>query len=98
MAREAQKAGLLRTRLLAIQGKSLWLNVDASKGTAWVQILDANNKPIPGFRFADCTPIKTDALSALGQWKRPLAELQGTPLKLEIALENASLFAIEVSP
>ena len=61
------------------------------------KILDANNKPIPGFRFADCAPITTDALSAVVQWKRPLAELQGTPLKLEIALENASLFAIEVT-
>jgi hypothetical protein len=98
VAREAHNSGTLRTRLLAIQGNSLRLNVDASKGMARVQILDANNKPIPGFRFADCTPIATDALSALVQWKRPLAELQGTPLKLEIALENASLFAIEVTP
>jgi hypothetical protein len=98
VAHEAQKAGLLRTRLLAIQGKSLQLNVDASKGMARVQILDANHKPIPGFRLADCTPIKTDALSAVEQWKRPLAELQGTPVRLEIALENAALFAIEVTP
>jgi hypothetical protein len=98
VAREAQKDGLLRTRLLAIQGKGIRLNLDASKGKARVQILDANNKPLPGFRLADCTPIKTDATSAVVQWKRPLAELQGTPLKLEFALENASLFAIEVTP
>ena len=73
------------------------LNVDASKGTARVQLLDANNKPIPGFGFADCSPITTDVLSALVQWKRPVAELRGTPLKLEIALENSSLFAIAVT-
>ena len=97
VAREAQKASLLRTRLLTIQGKGIRLNVDASKGTARVQLLDANDKPIPGFGFADCSPITTDALSALVQWRRPLAELQGTPLKLEIALENSSLFAIEVT-
>ena len=98
VAREAQKTGTLRTRLLTIQGKGLQLNVDAKKGEARVQVLDAENMPVPGFRFADCTPISKDALSAVVQWKRPLAELQGRPLKLEIAMENASLFAIELTP
>jgi hypothetical protein len=98
VAREAQKAGLLRTRLLTIQGNGIRLNVDSSKGTARVRILDANGNPIPGFRFADCTPVTTDALSAPVQWKRQLAELQGRPLRLEVGLENSSLFAIEVTP
>ena len=98
VARESQKAGLLRTRLLTIQGKGIRLNLDASKGSARVQILDANDKPVSGFRFADSTPITTDALSAPVQWNRPFAELQGRPLKLEIALENTSIFAIEVTP
>lgn len=98
VAREAQKAGFLRTRLLTIQGNGINLNVNASKGSVRVQILDANDNPIPGCRFADCTPITTDALSAVVQWMRPFAELHGRALKFEIALENSSLFAIEVTP
>ena len=98
VAREAQKSGLLRTRLLTIQGKCLRLNVDARNGRARVRVLDAENTPVVGFGYADCTPLTNDALSTVVQWKRPLAEIQGRPLKFEIALEHASLFAIELTP
>jgi hypothetical protein len=96
VAREAENAGLLRTRLLTIAGESLRLNVDASQGTARLQILDANGQSIRGFRFEDCAPIATDSLSAPVEWKRPLAALKGKPVRLEIALRKARLFALEV--
>lgn len=90
------KEGKLQTRLLSLGGDALTLNVDASAGTARVQVLDDKGRPMRGFRFADCTPIKSDSLSATVRWQRPLAELKGKSVRLEFALQNARLFAFEV--
>jgi len=96
VARESEGNGLLRTRLLTIQGSELRLNVDAAKGEARVQILDEEGKPIRGFRHSECGPVKTDSLDASATWKRSLDELAGKPIRLEISLRNAKLFAFEV--
>jgi len=61
-----------------------------------VQILDLKNRPVSGFRFADCASVTADALEAPLNWKRPLKDLQRKPVRLEIELRNADLFAMEV--
>jgi hypothetical protein len=97
VARAADGAGLLRTRLVALEGNKLALNVDASGGAARVQILDDKEKPILGFRFEDCDPIRGDALSASVRWKRTLSGLGRQPVRLEFALRSAKLFGFEIS-
>ena len=96
VAHQAQGTGILLSRLVTIEGQSLALNVDASRGAARVQILDLKNRPVSGFRFADCASVTADALEASLNWKRPLKDLQGKPVRLEIELRNADLFAMEV--
>src|ERR1043166_978680 len=93
----ADGGGLLRTRLVALEGNKLALNVDASGGAARVQILDDKEKPILGFRFEDCDPIRGDALSASVRWKRTLSGLGRQPVRLEFALRSAKLFGFEIS-
>jgi hypothetical protein len=97
VARRAGAAGgTLRTPLVTLKGRQLTLNVDASKGEVRVQIVDADGKAIPGFAFADCRPVTEDALAAGVQWRKPLAELGGRAVRLEFALKNASLFALDL--
>jgi hypothetical protein len=79
-----------------LKGRHLTLNADAAKGEVRVQIVDAAGKAIPGFTFADCRPVSTDALAAPVQWSKALTDLGGRPVRLEFALKNASLFAFEV--
>ena len=62
VAREAGKTpGTLRTPLLTLDGSTLTLNAEARGGEVKAQVLDSAGKPMPGFTFADCTPIRSDA-------------------------------------
>jgi hypothetical protein len=96
VAREAQGAGTLRTRPLKIAGGAIALNADATGGEIRVQILDDRGNPIRGFRFADCSPIESDEVSAPLRWKRRLADLDGKAVQLEFSLRRAKLFGFEV--
>jgi hypothetical protein len=87
----------MRTPLVSLAGGQLALNADAANGQIVAQILDADGKAIPGFTFADCQPIAEDSLSAPVIWKQPLATLEGQPVRLELSLKNASLFALYVT-
>ena len=97
VAREAgDKGGTLTTQLLTLDAHELALNVDAAGGEVRVQVLDADGKPVPGFRFSDCRAITGDSLSATVKWARPLSTLRGKALRLEFSLRNARLFAFEI--
>lgn len=97
VAREAgETPGLLRTPLLTLDAQSMTLNVEAPKGEVWVQVLDEKGKPLPGFTFADCSPIRTDSTGAPVRWKQPLSRLKGKPVHLEFRLQQAALFAFNL--
>ena len=99
VARTAGEAGgTLTTPQVAIQGDKLLLNADAQKGEIRVQVCDASGKAIPGLTFADCQPVKGDALDVAVQWsKASLADVRGKTVVLEFSIKNASLFAVEVA-
>jgi hypothetical protein len=90
------REGTLSTPLLRLDGKALSLNVDAGKGRVRAQATDPQGKPIPGFAFADCKQVTGDTLAARLAWKEPLSALLGKTIRLELALERARLFALEV--
>jgi len=96
VAREAEGEGFVRTRLITIAGDAIGLNVDASRGEARVQILNEGGKPIRGFRFSDCAPVRTNSLEAPIKWRRSLAELKSKPVRLEVYLRSAKLFGFQV--
>jgi hypothetical protein len=90
------KEGSLRTPLLTLEGKALSLNVDAGQGFVRAQVVDREGKPISGFTFADGKRVDRDALAAPLEWKKPLSAVAGKPVRLELKLQRARLFAIEV--
>lgn len=94
------KDGLLRTKTIIPQAADLSLNVRTTKHTAVrVQLLDGESgQPIPGYTLDEAIPISGDHLFAQPRWRErtDLGELVGKPIRIEIALREAELFAIRV--
>jgi hypothetical protein len=63
-----------------------------------VRILDADGKPLPGFGWDDCQPIRGDSVRHAVKWSGNLASLKDTPVWLEFALRKAKLYAFELAP
>ena len=88
--------GVLRTVAFTSNGDELSLNVDASKGAVQAQVVDENGNVLKGYSYADCAAITADALDAPLQWKGKSAALKGKTVRLEFALRNARLFALNI--
>ena len=93
-----KSAGVLLTKPLKLSGQSLFLNLAAAQGSARVEILDENNKPLPGYSGADAAKITGDNVRLpvrFGSGKT-LSELAGQTVRLKIHLQRASLYAFWV--
>ena len=94
------KDGRLRTKTIIPQSAELSLNVKTSRHTAvQVQILDGETgQPLPGFTRAESIPITGDHLFAQPHWENEidLTELVGKPIRIEVFMREAELFAIRV--
>ncbi|MFN3651021.1 MAG: hypothetical protein ACK47B_15710 [Armatimonadota bacterium] len=88
--------GTLRTVVVVPRGDRLTLNVDAAGGEVRARLLKPDGTPLRGFTYADCRPIASDSLDAPVRWKRPLAELKGKPVRLELQMRSAKLYALSV--
>jgi len=96
IAREAgADRGTLRTTPLILEATTLTANVEPiGDGEVRVQVL-VDGKPVNGFTFEECQPIKTDSVAAPVFWKADLAQLSGKAIQLEFAVTNARLFGFE---
>lgn len=93
-----RSGGAFTTPPLIFRGKSLHLNIDASAlGTAMVEILDAEGRPVKGFELEDCAPITANDVAFPVKWTggKELSTLQGKPVALRFLLANAKLFAFQ---
>ncbi len=66
-----RQPGTITTRPLTAKGE-MYVNADV-KGELRVELLDRDNRPIPGYSAADCEPIRSDGLRHRVRWqgKRP---------------------------
>jgi hypothetical protein len=96
---DAGKAGgQVITKRLVAAGDQLLLNVAVRDGGhAKVEVLDDNNKPIPGLSLTDCVPLKADAVQQVVSWTSgaDLGQLAGKPMRLRIELKDADLFSFQ---
>ena len=94
------KDGLLRTKSIIPQSGEMSLNVRTNKHTALrVQLLDGETgEPIPGYTLEEAVPITGDQLFVKPVWKnrKEIAELVGRPIRVEIMMREAEIFAIRV--
>ena len=94
------KDGLLRTKTIIPQAGDLRLNLRTSKHTAVrVQILDGETgEPLPGYTLDEALPISGDHLFARPRWQdhADLSALVGKPIRIELMMREAELFAIRI--
>src|SRR5262249_47942158 len=91
------KGGEALTRPLAFEGAKLLVNYRrGDKGSMGVELADADERPIAGFRAADCEPLRGDKSSAAVAWKGDvaLASLAGQPIRVRFILQDAELFSL----
>lgn len=92
------KEGSFITPPIVFAGSALHLNMKArADGEVRVELLDADDKPLDGHTLADCPPLTGDEIDAVVVWKSKadLSGIAGTPIKLHVAMKNASLFAFQ---
>jgi len=92
------RGGYLRTPPMVFRGKALRLNIDTGgMGTAFVEIQNADGKPIDGFSMADCEEIGGNFIDQRVYWKgkSDLSLLAGVPVRLRINLKRAKLYAFQ---
>ena len=89
--------GTMVTKPFIFSGDHLVLNLDASGGSARVELQDVDGRSIPGFGLEDSVTLEEDgtALRVAWQSEKGLAALAGTPVRLKVELTDARLFAFQ---
>jgi hypothetical protein len=88
--------GELVTKPIRFQRKALSLNYSTSgAGSIFVELQDADGKPLPNFTLADCCEHFGDTLDRRVLWKAggDVSALAGQPVRLRFVLKDADLFA-----
>jgi hypothetical protein len=92
------KGGWLTTPPLVFRGGRLRLNVDTgTMGTAFVELQDADGKPIPGFTLAECEEVGGNFLDQCVSWKgkADVSGLAGKAVRVHFKLKRAKLYAFQ---
>ncbi|MAS95366.1 MAG: hypothetical protein CMO55_19375 [Verrucomicrobiales bacterium] len=91
------EGGTLTTEPVTLVGNSISLNVDTSgTGFATMALLDVSGSPLDGFDHSDCVAIHTDSLDHFVTWKSDRPELGESPVRIQLKLQNARVFAIRI--
>ena len=80
--------GRVTTRPFALNGSELWVNAKVDYGELTVELLDGEEKPIPGYAAEDGVAIPV-------RWRGDggLSALGGQPARLHFVPNNARLYA-----
>jgi hypothetical protein len=91
-----REQGTLVTKPLQVTGKSLLLNARVHDELR-VEILDTNDRPIPGYTVKECRRISSDNLSHVVRWRgrQSLEQLAGKSIKLRFLMTNGDLYAFK---
>ncbi len=94
------REGLLRTKTIIPSSGALTFNVRTTNHTRiLVRILDGETaEPLEGYGWDDALPITGDHLFAPARWseRADVSGLVGRPVRIEVAMREAELFAIRL--
>ena len=92
------RGGWLVTPPVVFEGRCLRLNIDTgAMGTAFVEIRDAQGRPIPGFTLAEAEEIGGNYADQRVYWKgkTDVSPLAGKPIRLYFRMTRAKLYAFQ---
>jgi hypothetical protein len=92
------RGGQFCTPLLRFQGERLVLNINCGgMGEAWVEILDEEGRPVPGFEMDRCDPIDRNFVAYPVTWGNDpdVSALQGKRVRLRFRMRLAKLYAFQ---
>jgi hypothetical protein len=89
----------LTTKPVALLKPELRLNALAPQGEIRFQATDLRTRPLKGFTFDDCVPLKeVDTLAGPIRWKgKGIKELVGKVIRLQVKFRHARLYAMRGS-
>jgi hypothetical protein len=93
--------GELTTVPITFKGSHLVLNLDTGAlGSAQIEILDAQGRPLPGFRARDCDRINANSISRVVTWKgkNDVSALSGKVLQIRFVMRSTKLYAFQFQP
>ncbi len=70
--------------------------VDPTEGELRARVLNDEGKPIAGFDFPDCRPVRGDRVNHPLAWSGQNASLRAKTVRLEFNLRHARLYAFDV--
>jgi hypothetical protein len=87
--------GRLISKPMVLLEPRLTMNAAAPIGEVRFQLTDMESRPVEGFTFDDCSPIKsTDSTAFKMQWKGGrLGDILGRIVRVEVRLRHANLYA-----
>jgi len=92
------QGGWLQTPLLTFRGNRMRLNIDTgAMGTAFAELRDADDRPIPGFTLADSEEIGGNFIDQRVCWKGSfdVGSLAGRPIRIYLKLKRAKVYAFQ---
>ncbi len=92
------KGGSIVTKPFTFTGKSLEINYStAAAGSIQIAIEDAAGRPIPGFSLADSEVLIGNEITRTASWNgnTDVSKLSSQPIRLNIHMKDADLFAIK---
>ncbi|MBI2298085.1 MAG: hypothetical protein HYU66_03890 [Armatimonadetes bacterium] len=87
--------GELVTMPWELEGGDLVLNAKCDYGSIRVELLDAEDHPLPGYALADCVPVSADGTALPVRWTEhaDLSGAAGRTVRLRFELRNARLYS-----
>lgn len=83
--------GLLVTRPLHPNGRTLWINACAE--SVRVELLDPDSNPLPGCSVTETIPFRGDSTCARIAWTGHDTLPDNTPIRLRFSMENGDLYS-----
>ncbi len=83
--------GVLRTPPVVLDAAQLTVNAEVA-GELRVRILGEHGRPLPGFDFDDCRPIRGDSPGHEVRWANGAALPMGAPVHLEFRVQDGRLY------
>ncbi|HRE82956.1 MAG TPA: hypothetical protein PLN52_18060, partial [Opitutaceae bacterium] len=90
--------GQVVTKEVIVSGQQLWLNYSTSAvGYLRLEVLDQDQKPIPGYSLAESPSLFGDSLSRAVAWTggSTWADLVGRAVRLRFVMSDANLYSLQ---